>query len=149
MNSFSHFFINYLVLNRFFDAKEYYFLILVSSTLVDLDHIPYIFRNKKTVVRDGLNVHCRSFLHELTGFFLLSFVLGLGYIMLWQPWIIIVWLCFLIHFSVDYLTGITRPFSPFSKMTITSPLQKLKRKHRIIIETTITVILGVLFLYEF
>ena len=62
--------------------------------------------------------------------------------------LILIWLCFFLHLIVDYLTGTTVPFFPFSKFKMISPFQKLKRKYRILIEIIITTSLAILFILK-
>lgn len=145
MNSLAHFLINYLILNQFMDARKNIVLIFISSVLIDLDHIPYILKNLKNVFKKGLNELCRTPLHELIGLALVSVVLLLLSFFINKEPLIIIWLCFFLHLVVDYMSGATRPFFPFSKFKMVSPLQKVSRLHRIVFEISVTSILLFLF----
>jgi membrane-bound metal-dependent hydrolase YbcI (DUF457 family) len=148
MNTLAHFLINFIILNQFIDARKNILIIFISSAAIDLDHIPYILKNFKKTMKNGLNEECRTLTHELIGLVIVSLILILLSFFINGEILLIIWLCFFLHLIVDYLTGTTRPFYPFLNYKVTSPIQKIKRRNRILFEIVSTIILLFLFLYN-
>ena len=141
MNTLAHFLFNYVMLDVILgNAQPYFWYILVFSTLLDLDHLPYIFKVGKKVVH-GLGSKCRSLFHELLGITLVSSVLAGGYFFIDKTIVMIAAYSYLFHLSVDFLMGRSRPYYPFSKKEVYLGLITSKTM-RIMVEVLFTSIFG-------
>jgi len=115
MNTLLHFLISFIIIEIVFgDAKSYILLIILFSMLVDLDHIPYLINVKKNVFKRKFGAESRSFLHELLGLSIFSLIICILFFFISLRLLQIISLCILLHFSLDFLFGITRPLYPIS-----------------------------------
>jgi len=113
----SHIFLSYLVYTSITPTPNLYLVpFLIASVALDLDHIPAYIMNKKKYHKVAGTLW-RTRLHELYGLILFSFI------------ILIVWFFnhllaqilavgIIMHYIIDFLTGETRPFYPYSKEKI-------------------------------
>jgi hypothetical protein len=125
------------------NASNYIIYILIFSTIVDIDHIPYILKVKKNLVHKKFGSESRSRFHELYGLTLFS--LGISIFSFLDIILIkVITLSVVLHYATDFLLGKTRPFYPFSKKEVF--LNICPERHRIRFEIALTVILGVIWL---
>ncbi|MBI3384829.1 metal-dependent hydrolase [Candidatus Gottesmanbacteria bacterium] len=103
---------------------------LISSAVLDLDHLYYLVRDRKFYQENGFRgkLHkARSPFHELLGvllvgmlsFFLYFFNPKAAYL---------IFVAFLIHLTEDILVGKSLPFNPVSKAEINLLPQKMSLK---------------------
>lgn len=117
---------------------------LIFSGMLDLDHLFYLVRDRKSYARTGYVGHlhhARSPLHELPGIILWGVVALL--IRLFDPTLAtIFFLSILIHLCEDFFAGIAFPFNPFDKTEMA--LFEHTKKGKIIINSAVIIISGVL-----
>lgn len=147
MNTPFHFLFSYIIVELGYgNASQYLVPIIVASAILDLDHIPYYFVQKKNILKNGLGERSRTFVQELPGLFLISLiVLILSFVVSDTMLLKVVYLCFILHYTVDFAAGKTRPFYPFSKTVLVSPFVSQERKKKVLFETIATAIAGVFF----
>ena len=146
MNLLAHFFINYLVAGAAFGLDQSAIpLILVFSLLPDLDHIPYIARNYGKILSTGkFGVELRTPFHELFGLCTVALALLVGSFFIDRLIVAIAAMCIILHYTLDFIIGVSRPLSPFSSDEVFLSYFRI-RKVRIATEIVITVIAGWLF----
>ncbi|MGM5488646.1 MAG: hypothetical protein ACQESG_06875 [Nanobdellota archaeon] len=136
MNPLLHFFINYLVIDALFGtAADHAFVIFIASTIIDLDHIPYLYRKRQ--VFGKLGAECRTRFHELWGVTLVGFAGAVASLFLPMMLVQMVVVCLLLHLAVDFVVGQTRPLYPYSTDTVF--LHILSPRYRPAFEMTLTV----------
>ncbi len=142
MNDLFHILFNYLMIDVIFgNASSYILPIILASTLIDLDHIPHILKSGKKILKKGLGEKSRSFLHELIGLIIITCISAVAYFIVADKMLVkIIYACLLAHLVLDFLTGKSRIFYPFSKRVFISPLQKTQ-KTKIIFEIIATIII--------
>ena len=123
----THAFINYVILSFLIPNTEQYLIpIAFFSMVLDLDHIPGMFRylrmtkleRKKTPLSEYAQF-LRTAIQEPIGIFILLLVLGFLYLAgITSMLLIIAALCFLFHWVVDFLTVQTCPLDPFDKRAV-------------------------------
>lgn len=149
MNSFFHFFINYAIIEAVTgSASQYMLAIAISSVVLDVDHLPYMFSKGRLLLREGLGEKCRTFLHELPGLAMISAVFfALYHVAKDKTLVAVAYSCLALHLLMDFTFGMSRPFYPFSKQVFVSPLAitSTKRK-RFLFEIAATLLALVLFL---
>ncbi len=113
----SHILLSYAVYSAVApEANAYLVPFLISSIVVDIDHVPAYLLNKPkhTKICGAL---WRTRLHELYGATFFSFVI----ILVWlfnQTLAQILAVGIIMHYIIDFLTGETRPFFPYSNEKI-------------------------------
>lgn len=143
MNVLLHFLLSYIVIDSVFgNAFDYIVYIFIFSTIIDLDHIPYILKVKKNFLRKKFGSESRSRFHEFYG--LILFSLGIAILSLFFDIVLmkIITISIILHYAADFLLGKTRPFYPFSKKEVF--LHICPEKYRIHFEVILTLILGVI-----
>jgi len=119
MNTILHFLLSFVFVDIIFgNAKNYILPILLFSVIVDLDHIPYLLKVKKDLIKKRFGAESRSIFHELVGLFVFSLIFCISFFFLPLNLIRIISFCLVIHISIDFLFGTTRPFYPFSNKKI-------------------------------
>lgn len=147
MNILLHFLINYTLIDLIFaNANDYWLIILIASTIVDLDHLPYFFRNKtKGRLAKMFDFRARSILHEPISLA----VLGIIFISISgsvdSTALNIAFLCYALHIMADILAGTSRPLFPFSKKE--RKLFGLSTKKRIFLEAGLTSVLCIVLVF--
>ena len=146
MNILFHFLFSFLFVDIVLgNAWDYLVIILIFSVLVDLTHLPYLFRVRKDVVKKRFGSGSRTRFHEIYGLTLFSAVICVLYLVV-DPIIIgIISMCIVLHFAVDFLTGKSMPFYPYSRKEVFLRLSPYGYKEKILFETFLTVLAGVLF----
>ncbi len=106
---------------------------LISSAVLDLDHIYYLIRDRKFYQEKGFRgkLHkARSPLHELLGVLIVGFFTFFLYFFN-PPMAYVIFVAFLIHLTEDILVGKSIPFNPVSKTEISLLPQKMSLKIKI------------------
>lgn len=141
MNNFFHFCFNFYIISLFYEVdKRWIIPIFIFSNLPDIDHIPHYLKNLKSFRHKALHIDVRSRFHELYGVVLVLLVLG-GIILFKDEhsvMIEIALICLILHYVVDFLTGSTRPFYPYSTKQFKLVNWYRTFKERIIIEGVLT-----------
>ncbi len=103
MNTLFHFLFSYIIVELGYgNASQYLLPIILASAILDLDHIPYYFVQKKNILKNGLGERSRTFLQELPGLFLISLaVLILSFVISDTMLLRVVYLSFILHYTVD------------------------------------------------
>ncbi len=113
----SHLAINYsLYLVVFGNDKPYLAVFLIASSVLDLDHLVPLLRDTKLGITEKFKPRgagWRTRWHELYGLVVLSLVAIAVWAFNHQLGEIIA-LAFTAHLAVDFLTGESRPFFPYS-----------------------------------
>lgn len=143
MNILLHFLLNYAIVDVLFGvAFDHLVLIVVFSVFLDLDHLPYLSRVKRTVVKKKFGAESRTRFHELYGLTIAAVLASIasltGHLLIVQ----IAFLCYVLHLFLDFISGITRPFYPFSRMKVFIGL--VPARYRIHAEVILTVLFGVI-----
>jgi hypothetical protein len=150
MNPLIHFFSNFLLARSLFGIGwEYAPIIFVFSIVLDLDHIPYFFRQFKglrTFIHIG--VSSRSRFQELYGLTAISMLASIGYFFFNRTLLKVIMLCMVLHFTLDFLAGHTRPLYPYSKDEVFLSVFKTFRT-RAFVEAFLTILLGVILWLSF
>lgn len=146
MNTLFHFLLNYSLIELSLgNAREYIWIILIASIILDLDHLPYYIRFRKRVLNEGLGEKSRSFMHELPGMAIVSLLCVGLFFFSGQRLAEVVFLSFMLHYAVDFIVGQTRPFWPLSDKVLHSPLGIKGKRNRLAFEIVSTLIGGVVF----
>lgn len=141
MNTLLHFFLSYLVVEGALgSAYQYSIYILLFSVILDLDHIPYLARTGKKILRKKFGAESRSRFHELYGLTLFSAAASAFSFFLDIALAKVIALSIMVHYAADFLVGKSRPFYPFSKKEVS--LGMLPDKYRMHFEILLTMILG-------
>lgn len=145
MNILAHFLFNTLVISQFFDIEGIILPIFLFSVFLDLDHIPYIAKNRRNVLKSMFNPNARTRLHEFYGLFLFSAILAPLYFLTSNIIFLIALLCIILHILLDFATGKSRPFHPYSSREF---FVIDTRQKRIIAELGLTLLLVGYFLLK-
>jgi hypothetical protein len=146
MNVIFHFLFNYLFVGMVFgDAWSYLAVIFISSVLIDLTHLPYLFRVREGVVKRRFGSESRTRFHELYGLTLFSAILCILYFFADRTIVEISAMCLVLHFAIDFLAGKSMPFYPFSKREVFLRIFPYSYRGKLVFETVSTVLMGVLF----
>lgn len=146
MNILFHFLFSYLFVDIVFgNAWDYLMVILVFSVFIDITHLPYLIKVRKYVVKNRFGSESRTRFHEIYGLTLFSAIICVSYF-LFNPLIIeIIAMCIVLHFAIDFLTGKSMPFYPYSKREVFLRVFPYGYKEKVLFEIFSTVLLGVLF----
>ena len=142
MNPLTHFLFAYFLSDVLIGNSDQYLPVLfVSSTFIDLDHIFYLFKNFREVLRTRrFGSGGRTRIHELYGLSLFSMVLSVIYLV--YPKILVRFFIVgvMSHYFLDFISGYFRPFYPFSGTEVF--LGVIPDDFRVHVEVLITIILG-------
>ncbi len=156
MNQLAHIFISYLVVDLIIpDAQQYLLPIILISLFMDIDHIPGYFKmfkmskkKRKSLNMDQLNKLVRSGIQEPLGVLVMLIILGVLYLLgIRDPVVLIAAIIIPLHWLVDFLTVHTRPLLPFNNKLVVLFFDSMKQ--RIVSETAITTVTGILFLIAY
>jgi len=146
MNIVFHFLFNYLFLDAVFgNASSYLVIIFVFSVILDFDHLPYLIKNGRAVVKKRFGSESRTRLHEIYGLAVISAISCLLYLLMDKQLVVVAASCLVLHLCIDFLTGKSVPFSPYSKREVIIGISPSGYAKKIVFETATTFILGVLF----
>lgn len=146
MNPILHFLFNYIFIEIVFgNAWQNLAVILVFSLLIDVTHLPYLIKVKRGVIRKRFGSQGRTRFHEIYGLSVFSAVLSVSYF-LYDPVVVkIAVLCLVLHFSLDFVSGKSMPFYPYSKREVFMKMAPYGYREKIIFEAVLTLFLGVIF----
>ncbi|HII72764.1 TPA: hypothetical protein HA265_08465 [Candidatus Woesearchaeota archaeon] len=160
MNTPAHFFFNYIIL--FFiipDAEKYIIPIAIFSMVLDLDHIPGVFRwlkltkeQRKALTHEEVSATVRTVVQEPTGILVIEVLLASIYLFGAESVLIpIAMACLPMHWLLDFLTVHTRPLAPFDNRLVhlTLPVKGTFKdidRPRLVVQTVLTGVLLALFL---
>ena len=149
MNTLAHFLFNYIFIDMFTgNAFNFIVPIAIGSTVIDMDHLPYLVKNWKKVLKEGLGAECRTFLHELPGIVFLFAVCIAGAFVTGETALFsILFVSFFLHTALDFTIGDSRPLYPFSNFKVESPLGLHGKKKRLLFEIIATSIMIVVFFF--
>ena len=129
----NHIAVSYVVYILSFGQTKYLVPFLIASVIVDIDHIiPWLRKGKNEKYSGAL---WRTRLHELYGLVILSMII----MALWffNPLLAkVLFLGILMHYSIDFLAGETRPFYPYSDTKVQIFFKETFWK-RVVIETVL------------
>lgn len=149
MNLLFHFLLSYLFVDLFFgNAWNYLIVIFVFSVLIDITHLPYLFKFRKNVIKKRFGSEARTRFHEIYGLTLFSAIGCLIFLFFNQMIVEMAALCMILHFAVDFVTGKSMPFYPYSRTEIFLGISPYGYKNKIIFEIISTVLVGVLFWFN-
>lgn len=144
MNFLLHFLFNYAFLTfAFGDVNQYLPVIFIASVALDFDHIPYILKVRGKLIQKKFGSESRTWAHELLGLGIVSIALSLASLFINLLLVKILALSVVLHYSLDFLFGKTRPFYPFSKEEVFVGI--CPEKFRIPAEILLTGIFAVIF----
>ncbi|MBR9677937.1 MAG: hypothetical protein GOU97_01395 [Nanoarchaeota archaeon] len=143
MNFVLHFLLNFFIIDLALGcAKEYVLTILFFSIILDLDHLPYLIKEKWRIINKKFGSKSRTRFHELYGLALIS-IMVITISLITNPLLVkVIALSLILHLTMDFLIGKSRPFYPFSKEEIN--LGFLTDKNKIYFEIIATTVLGVI-----
>ncbi|MFH0890286.1 MAG: metal-dependent hydrolase [Candidatus Aenigmatarchaeota archaeon] len=143
MNPLLHFLISYIVINTVFgNAAGYIAFIALFSVLPDIDHIPYVIRNGKKLIKKKFGSESRSRFHEMYGLLVYSVIISFASLFFNSMLAKIAAMSLTLHIASDFLVGKSRPFYPFSKKEVS--LGIVPEKYRVLSEIILTSLLGVM-----
>jgi len=146
MNFIFHFLFNYLMIDVVLtNSWNHIILIFILSVFIDIDHVPYLIRAGKNVLKKRFGSESRTRFHEIYGLAFFSLLLCALYFFADHAIIEISAICVVMHLAIDFLTGKSAPFHPYSKNEIFLNIFPYGYKNKIIFEISSTIILGVLF----
>jgi len=141
MNSLFHFSFSYLIVSLIFGQKpELIPIIAFFSIALDLDHLPYVIKNFRSLIRYlrfGSVSRTRS--HEIFGLLIISSIIF--FISFFYKNIIIlqvILLCIMLHYAIDFMIGYSRPFNPYSNQEVFLKFYSSARQ-RVLLEMTLTI----------
>jgi membrane-bound metal-dependent hydrolase YbcI (DUF457 family) len=137
MNTLFHILVNYFILRGIFGpaVNSYIPVMIIASAVLDLDHIPYLIRNFRNILKKGIDHESRSLFHEFAGLVIVTVFSAAFYLLSKDKALpVIISVSLYLHLIVDFLVGDSRPFHPFSERVVKSPLGLTTRKKRIAFE---------------
>jgi hypothetical protein len=121
------------------DEPAYIAAALVSASILDLDHIPYVLQNFKTLGLNGFQGklhHSRSLLHELAGLLIAGCFAG-GISIFNVKLAQVVLIAFAVHIVEDWLLGKSAPLIPVDDTQV--QYFQLSFRQKVAIDLTILV----------
>ncbi len=128
------------------DETPYVLAALISATVLDLDHVYFVFRDREVYRRQGYpgNLHrARSVLHELVGLVIagaLCMLLLLADSKLAQ----VTFIAFAVHLAQDWWMGKSRPLLPVDETE--AQFLALTFRQKMVIDVGVTMIGGALWI---
>ncbi|MEK6968449.1 MAG: hypothetical protein AABX51_07525 [Nanoarchaeota archaeon] len=147
MNILFHILFNYSIVSLVFGVNESdIWVIALFSVILDFDHIPYILKNFKSVVRYlHFGSESRMSSHELIGLGLFSLLFSVALLVIQDKRIVqIALMCMVLHYVVDFIIGKTRPLYPYAKTEVFIHFYT-SRRQRFVLEGLMTIIFGGIF----
>ncbi len=146
MNPLFHFLFNYLVVDfAFGNAWKYVVLIFLASVLIDLTHIPYLLKVRGGVVKRRFGAEARTRFHEMYGLSVFSALFCAAYIFFDPSAVSIGAVCVILHFAIDFITGKSMPFYPYSDKVVFLHISPYTYRNKVVFEISLTIVAGVLF----
>jgi hypothetical protein len=125
---------------------SYILAALISASVLDLDHLIYVIRDRKMYQRLGYSGnlhHARSAFHELFGLLIVGILSGLLFFVD-QKLARIVFIAYAIHVVQDWMIGKSKPLSPTDSTEV--QLFSLPFKQKVIIDVVIVISFGALWI---
>lgn len=147
MNTVFHFLFSYVFVDFITggNAWNYILVIFVFSVAIDLTHIPYLLKKRGRIVNERFGSGSRTRFHEMYGLVLFSFLLCIIFFFTGPVLAGIAALCLLLHFSIDFISGKSMPFYPYSDREVFLGMMPYGYRNKIVFEIAATLIFGVLF----
>jgi hypothetical protein len=146
MNLIFHFIFNYVFVEFITGmAWDYIIVVFLFSVLIDLTHLPYLLKVRRNVVDRRFGSESRTRFHEMYGLIVFSFILCLAFFFFDIIIISIAALCLVLHFSIDFISGKSMPFYPYSNKEVFLGLMPYGYRNKVVFELFSTLIMGVLF----
>ena len=128
------------------DEPSYILAALISASILDLDHLICVVRDRKIYQRLGYagNLHhARSPFHELPGLLMVGALSGLLF-PVDQKLACIIFAAYAIHVVQDWLMGKSCPLSPVDKTEV--QFFSLSLKQKMVIDAAMVMVFGVLWI---
>lgn len=146
MNIIFHFLFNYLFASAIFgDVRNYIIIIFIFSILIDIDHLQYLLKVGRGVIKKRFGSEARTRFHEIYGLVLFSAVACAFYFFVEGQILLITITCLISHLAIDFMTGRSVPFNPYSKKEVFLHMSPCGYRNKVLFEAFSTVLLGVLF----
>ena len=145
MNIIFHFIFNYLFVDMIWGAAwDYVVLIFIFSVLIDVTHLPYLFRVKGKILEKRFGSASRTRFHEIYGLTMFSVIACILYFFTEHIIVEIAIVCLVLHFSIDFLAGKSMPFYPLSRREVFLGLLPYGYKNKVLFELFSTILFIVL-----
>jgi hypothetical protein len=128
------------------NETPYILAALLSASILDLDHLIYVIRDRKMYQRLGYKGnlhHARSAFHELFGLLVVGALSGLLFLVD-QKLASIVFVAYAIHVAQDWIIGKSNPLFPIDNTEV--QLFSLSFRQKVIIDVVIMASSGVLWI---
>jgi hypothetical protein len=115
---------------------------LISATILDLDHLPFIIKDWKFYRQNGFQgnmYHARSVFHELFGLLTVG-VLAVLLFLIDQKLASVVFIALCVHLAQDWLLGKFQPFKPEDNTLV--QLFRLTARQKVVIDLLTLAIFG-------
>lgn len=146
MNLIFHFIFNYVFVDFITGmAWDYIIVVFLFSVLIDLTHLPYLLRVRSGVVDRRFGSESRTRFHEMYGLVMFSFILCVAFFFFDIITTSIAALCLVLHFSIDFISGKSMPFYPYSNKEVFLGMLPYGYRNKVIFEVFSTLTVGVLF----
>lgn len=125
---------------------SYILAALISASILDLDHLIYLIRDRKMYQRLGFkgNLHrARSAFHELFGLLVVGALSGLLFLAD-RKLACVVFVAYAVHVAQDWMIGKSNPLSPIDNTEV--QLFSPPFKQKVIIDVVIVISFGVLWI---
>ncbi len=125
---------------------SYVLAAIASPAIIDLDHIFFLIKDKKTYQKEGYlgNLYkARSVFHELVGFATIG-AISLGVSFFDTKMAYVIGVSAMIHLAEDVIMGISFPFNPIDKMKIS--LLPQRREIKILVDIAVILLFGFLWI---
>ena len=128
------------------NQTTYILAAVASASIVDLDHLVFIIRDREFYRNSGFNGnlhHARSAFHEVFGLLVVSILSTLVYF--WdQKLALIIFIAFTLHLVQDWLLGKSHPFTPLNNSKV--QFLQLTLKQKAVIDLVLLTLSGALWL---
>jgi hypothetical protein len=119
---------------------------LISATVIDLDHLVYVIRDRAMYRRVGYAGqlhHARSPLHELVGLLIFGVLCALFFFV--DPKLVrVIFIACTVHLAQDWVLGESHPLAPFDNTSIQFFALTLKQK--VLIDVIVVLLSSVLWM---
>jgi hypothetical protein len=128
------------------DDTSHLLAAIISATIVDLDHLIYIVRDRESYKQRGFAGYlhnARSPFHEMFGLLVVG-ILAAVMFTADQKLALVVFLGYSIHLVQDWLIGKSHPLAPVDRTEVVFYVPSLKQK--IILDIVLVVVFGALWI---
>ncbi len=150
MNFIFHFFFNFAVASLCFgpiEAKRAVIPIAIFSTIIDVDHVRYIIREWRGILKKRFGAKSRTIFHDFLGLAIFSWIFSIIFFLPYREFLFLEAsiLSVILHLAVDFLAGKAHPLQPFS--FVETCFFAISARAKIILEISLTVVFGGVFLF--